>query len=390
MRTKTSTHSQASNISAGNNLTITSSASGGAGGDTTIQASNISATNQLTLNANNLNILTRSETNVNTAEDKVTRALSFTNYNEGSINTSKIIDSTLNANSLVFNVANKANVEVSDKTDQNSLPYLTALKNQTSPESLVIASKSSFSQEWHDNLRGTTDVANVGIVMVAMAIAIGTEGIGSGLSGAMLTAVATTAGSTATISATNASMNSDGSIWNQTKTISDTAYKATTSDESLKNMAIAAAVAGAAYGVGEWINNTKINYNNSITPEQAANGKTVVSTGHSNLMPGSAADSKIGVNVVQEKSTGYWFKEGKNVKVSSSYAHTVGNQNPVFQGFNTTPGAPSFADFHDALDLTSPWNELSIPPAYSASQFNALAPYYPLIINYKTNENDQK
>ena len=395
--TKSSTHSQASDVTAGNNITITSAKSSciigtsGCGydgyyadGDTTIQASNISATNDLTLNAENLNILTRSETNVNTSEDKVTRALSFTNYNEGSINTSKIIDSALNANSLVFNVANKANVEVSDKTDQSSLPYLIALKNQTSPESLVIASKSDFSKEWHDNVRGTTDVANVGIVAAAVAIAFGTGGIGSGLSGAMLTATATTAGTTATISGTNASMNSDGSIWNQTKTISDTAYKDTTSDESIKNMAIAAAVAGAAYGVSEWINNTKVNYNNSITPEQAANGKTAVSTGHSNLMPGSFENSKIGVNVVS--ADGSWYIEGTKIKVPQNYAYTAGNQNPVFKALNITPGAPSFADFHDALDLASPWNELSIPPAYAASQFNALAPYYPIFIKYETNK----
>jgi len=37
-----------------------------------------------------------------------------------------------------------------------------------------------------------------------------------------------------------------------------------------------------------------------------------------------------------------------------------------------------FADFRDALNLPSPWNELSIPLAYAASQFNALTPYYPI------------
>jgi hypothetical protein len=72
--------------------------------------------------------------------------------------------------------------------------------------------------------------------------------------------------------------------------------------------------------------------------------------------------------------------------VSQNYAYTVGNQNPVFQGLNTTPGSPSFANFHDALDLSSPWNELTIPPAYVASQFNATTPYYPIIIDYKKNK----
>ena len=107
-------------------------------------------------------------------------------------------------------------------------------------------------------------------------------------------------------------------------------------------------------------------------------------------MTGSASNNKVGVNVVQRTNlqTGEvaWFKEGKSVEVSQNFAYTAGNQNPVFQGFNTTPGAPSFADFHDALNLSSPWNELSIPPTYAASQFNALTPYYPIFINYETNK----
>jgi hypothetical protein len=81
-----------------------------------------------------------------------------------------------------------------------------------------------------------------------------------------------------------------------------------------------------------------------------------------------------------------WFQEGTNIKVSQNYAYTSGNQNPAFQAFNTTPGAPSFADFHDALNLSSPWNKLSIPPAYAASQFNALKPYYPIFIKHETKE----
>ena len=205
-----------------------------------------------------------------------------------------------------------------------------------------------------------------------------------------MTAAATSASTTATISATNASMNTDSNFLNSTNAIADSSWKATSSDDSLKNMAISAVVAGVAYGVGEWIKNTKINYNNSITPEQAALGKGSVSTGHSNLMPGSATNNKVGVNVVQRTNlqTGElaWFQEGTNIKVSQNYAYTSGNQNPVFQAFNATPGAPSFADFHDALNLASPWNQLSIPPAYALSQFNALAPYYPIFIKYETNE----
>jgi len=268
--TKTSTHSQASDVAAGNNLTITSTASGGTGGDTTIQASNISATNTLTLNAENLNILTRSETNVNTSEDKVTRALSFTNYNEGSINTSKIIDSTLNANSLVFNVANKANVEVSDKTDQTSLPYLIALKNQTNPESLVIASKSDFSKEWNDANRGLTGAGTALIAIVAVAATIITAGALAPVTAAAMaagtatfaasatfvvaTSVAGAALTTASVSATNSSMNAEGGIGKQVKTVSKDSYKATTSDEALKSYAIAGGTALLTMGLMQGAN----------------------------------------------------------------------------------------------------------------------------------------
>jgi len=225
----------------------------------------------------------------------------------------------------------------------------------------------------------TTTVASASLAKIAAAA-------GS----AALNAGATTAATTATISAINASMNADGDIFKQFKTIGTTSFKDTTSKESLRNIAIAAAIAAGAAATGEWIKNTKINYNNSITPEQAALGKEPVSTGQSNLMTGSASNNKVGVNVVQRTNlqTGEvaWFKEGKSVEVSQNFAYTAGNQNPVFQGFNTTPGAPSFADFHDALNLSSPWNELSIPPTYAASQFNALTPYYPIFINYETNK----
>lgn len=271
--TKKSTHSQASNVTAGNNLTITSTASGGSGGDTTIQASNISATNQLTLNAKNLNILTRSETTINTFEDKTTRALSFKNYNEGSINTDKIINSTLNANSIVYNVTGKANVEVDAKTDQSSLPYLIALKNQTSPESIIIASKSNFSQDWHDANGGLTGAgtALVAIVIVAAVIVSGgaaapaaaaaaAGGVGTAAGIAAGTAVAvgvgagTAAATTAAISATNSSMNAEGGIGKQAKTVSKDTYKATTSDEALKSYAIAGIAAGLTFGITQGIN----------------------------------------------------------------------------------------------------------------------------------------
>ena len=63
---------------------------------------------------------------------------------------------------------------------------------------------------------------------------------------AALVAGTTTAGITATISGINASMNADGDIFKQIKTIGTTSYKDTTSPQSLRNIAIAAAAAAAA------------------------------------------------------------------------------------------------------------------------------------------------
>jgi hypothetical protein len=302
---------------------------------------------------------------------------------------------SLNANNSILVQYQEGTMESLLSSANNGNQQLAYFKtvndlSQLNPNKINLDSIANSSKHWDKTTRGLTTASQVLIAVAAVAVAVGTGGLGSGISGAMMTAVATTASTTATISATNASMNTDSNFLNSTNSIADSSWKATTSDESLKNMAISAAVAGAGYGVGEWMKNTKINYNNSITPEQANLGKESVSTGQSNLMPGSATNNKVGVNVVQRTNlqTGElaWFQEGTNIKVSQNYAYTAGNQNPVFQGFNTTPGAPSFADFHDALNLTSPWNELSIPPAYVASQFNALAPYYPIIIKYETNK----
>ena len=83
------------------------------------------------------------------------------------------------------------------------------------------------------------------------------------------------------------------------------------------------------------------------------------------------------------------IKDGTIDEVVPKY---VSNQSKLFKTVNLLPGSPSFADFHDALNLPGIWNQLSIPPAYIVSQFNALAPYYSLIMRYneimKNNDRD--
>ena len=74
------------------------------------------------------------------------------------------------------------------------------------------------------------------------------------LGAAMMTAVAASGTATASVAATNASMNTDSSLLGSTKSISSNTWKATTSEESIQNMAIAAATAGAAFGASSYLN----------------------------------------------------------------------------------------------------------------------------------------
>ena len=158
------------------------------------------------------------------------------------------------------------NVLSGANSSNQQLAYLKTLNDlsKTDPTKITFDPVADTMKQWDQTGRGLTTAGQVGIAVAAVAIAIGTGGIGSGISGAMMTAAATTAGTTATISATNASMNTDSSFGGSTRSISSHAYKDTTSDESIRNMVIAAAVAGAGYGVGEWIKDTKIR--GSISP----------------------------------------------------------------------------------------------------------------------------
>jgi filamentous hemagglutinin len=442
-----------SEITAGNNITITSSE-----GSALLQAAkltsgtkNIVGSQDITVSATNGNIylLAANDTSEVTHIDKSKGTYSFSNGASGQIR-SAVINNEIRADggnvgsisgSVVFDTTNQIlaqykNIglgnDVSVFVDDAKLSYL----NSLDPTKTNFSAVNEIHADWDQTTRGLTGAAVAAIVVAAVVIscvltgciaAPGAAAAGSGggaaaagastgataataatattatavtaattttlasaslaeiaaaAGSAALTAGATTATTTATISAINASMNADGDIFKQLKTIGTTSYKDTTSTESLRNIAIAAAVSAAAASTGELIKNTKINYNNSITPEQAALGKESVSTGQSNLMPGSIADSKIGIN-------SYYNQEGLIIKSGTSnqrVGYLRSSQNAAFKSFGTTPGAPSFADFHDALNLSSPWNELSIPAAYAASQFNALTPYYPIFINYETKE----
>ena len=139
--------------------------------------------------------------------------------------------------------------------------------------------------------------------------------------------------------------------------------------------AITGAIAGGAVVAGEYISQVKADYNKSITPEQTKLGKTPVSEGNSSIFdqntPNSGySNSKLGINVTEMNSK--WYIEGTPTQATWSETYVTGSQNPAFKALNTTPGAPSFVDFHDALNLPTGINQLTIAPAYALSQCAAM------------------
>jgi hypothetical protein len=225
---------------------------------------------------------------------------------------------------------------------------VTALKAQVASDKISETNLAIANKHWEDTTRQLTDTAQISVAVAAVAIAILTGGIGSGISGAMMTAAATTAGTAATISASQAGMNADGDFFKQAKDISKITWDDTTSRESVENYAIASAIAAAGYGIGEW-----------MKAEGVEPGFEM----------GNMDDSKVGINV--EKIDGNWYQRLPNgdLQTTSSFkAHTIGNQNPVFKFLNKTPGAPPFAGFHDAMNFPDIINQATIAPYYAMSQ----------------------
>jgi len=245
----------ASNVSAGNNLSITST------NNTTLQASNLNSgtadtagtnsnvTGSTTINTNNLNILAAANYNQTTTKQRTKKTFAIRNNTTGNMVTD-YTNSNLTAKNdgFTFNVTNQADIRAKDLTDPTiSQPsYVTALKAQVASDKISETNLAIANKHWEDTTRQLTDTAQISVAVAAVAIAILTGGIGSGISGAMMTAAATTAGTTATISASQAGMNADGDFFKQAKDISKITWDDTTSRESVENMAIAAAVAGAA------------------------------------------------------------------------------------------------------------------------------------------------
>jgi hypothetical protein len=144
-------------------------------------------------------------------------------------------------------------------------------------------------------------------------------------------------------------MNVDGDIFKQLKDAGKITWDNITDKDAFEQYAITAAIAAVTVGVGQWMKAEGVN---------------------PSLESGTMDNSKIGINV--EKGTdGNWYQTLPNkerIQVSSFKAHTVGNQNPGFKLLNKTPGAPTFADFHDSMNFPAGINQATIAPYYAMSQ----------------------
>ena len=340
----------ASNINVGNNLTITST------NNTTVQASNIKSgiadisgtngdvTGSTIINSNNLNIFAGTSYDTNSEDKRTKRTFAIRNNITGNMVTDYVnSDLTAKNDSFSFNVGNQVALRAKDLTDPSiSEPsYVTTLKAQVASDKISETNLVLANKHWEETTRGLTEVSQAVVAIAAVAVAVVTGGIGSGISGAMMTAAATTAATTASISATNASMNADGDIFKQMKDISKITWDATTSRDSFENYAISSAIAAAGYGIGEW-----------MKAEGVEPGFEM----------GNMDDSKIGINA--EYKNGILVKTDTNITTN----YWTSNQNQGFKLLNTTPGAPPFAGFHDAMSFPEIINQVTIAPYYAMSQ----------------------
>jgi len=131
-------------------------------------------------------------------------------------------------------------------------------------------------------------------------------------------------------------------------------------------------IAGGTVVAGEYISKVKAKYL-AEHPEAAKWMKQ----GNSNLKSGSMENSKVGVNL-EKNINGEWIKEGSmtaqnptGIKTNWFETYVTGSENPALQASNLKPGMPSGSFFHDAINLATPWNELSIIPALTLSDFSA-------------------
>ncbi|MBP7710292.1 MAG: hypothetical protein KA100_04400 [Rickettsiales bacterium] len=250
-----------SEITAGSDLILT------AGNDIELRAAKLraatnSSTPDATLNisaANNLLITTATDSSYQTESIRKNKTFTFKNTDSGSINTT-VLNSELSTgatpSSSAINLTaggatyaefkngslEKASTTNPDGSVNSSYDVKLAYLKNLDPATAITNPIDEIHNSWNDTTRGLNQT---GTIVVALVAALATGGAG------MVGAMAGAAASTASVSAVNASMNADGNLLGSLDDVGKTTLKDTTSKESLKSIAVAGITAGIIQGVGE-------------------------------------------------------------------------------------------------------------------------------------------
>jgi hypothetical protein len=373
--------------------------------NTNLWAAKLIANNNIGIIANNdLNILTAINYTKNSYINNDETTLNFTKGNSGYFN-SEVINTAIisNKNSLKSDDRNNLLIDVGGNIlaqynlANNQSSYIASESNNffvaqnfvTNPEIAYINSLdpnktkyqsiNQIAQNWDQTNRGLNENGQLAVATAAAAIAVGTGGIGVGISGAMLTAAAVSAGTTAAISGINASMNSNSNIKDSISHISSNAWKDTTSKESIRNIAIASAIAGlASYTVEISGSNTSLNRGDKAVykpnkellekyPNRFTEYKGVIESSHNNI----GVANKVGdINII-----------GQPVNYSKmTFSEKIINEGGIIsENANKIGGMNSMSVMHDKwvnnvfFDTVPLANQITILPAI-AIEYCAIYP----------------
>ncbi len=168
----------------------------------------------------------------------------------------------------------------SDQSSDAKLAYLKALD----PNTAITNPINEMHDSWNTKVSGLNQT---GTIVVALAASLATGGaLGFGIVGAM----AGTAAATASVSATNASLNREGSFLGTLDDVGKTAFKDTTSKQTVKNVMVAGVTAGIIQGLGE-LAKAKDAANVANTAKTASNAATVANTANTTSTAATAASN---------------------------------------------------------------------------------------------------
>ena len=261
-----------SKLNFGNNLTLSSM------NDVNLRATKVETGGDIEINAvNNLAIATASEVHQASYDLKDKGNYFFKNGQSGNYNTD-VVNTEITSNdgtnsNLAFNVGNATvaqynkasgdntngvtktgfdgSILYGDFSENSKLAYLEKLDSSKT----IYDSVEEINKSWDQTNRGLTKAGQAVVAITATALTMGAMDPVSGslIQGALVAGASATA-STTSISATNSAMNADGDLSKQLKTISKDSWDNTTSEESVKNIAIASLAGGLTVGLTNVIN----------------------------------------------------------------------------------------------------------------------------------------